>query len=166
MKIELKQWSFEDKESLMAICNAVDRSYLSDRLPNPYTEDSAEWWLGQVEIHEGKDGIYRAICVNDRIVGNISIEQKDDVFVRDAELGYLLLREYSSQGVMTEAVRQICAIAFDKLSITRITAHVYHPNIASARVLIKNGFVQEGLIRRGVFKNGNVYDMQIFGLLK
>ena len=43
MKIELKKWSFEDKESLIEICNAVDRKYLANRLPFPYTEDSADW---------------------------------------------------------------------------------------------------------------------------
>ena len=33
MKIELKKWSIEDKESLIRICNTIDRNYLSDRLP-------------------------------------------------------------------------------------------------------------------------------------
>ena len=39
MKIELKKWSIEDKESLIRICNTIDRNYLSDRLPNPYTKE-------------------------------------------------------------------------------------------------------------------------------
>ena len=30
MKIELKKWSIEDKESLIRICNTIDRNYLSD----------------------------------------------------------------------------------------------------------------------------------------
>ena len=47
MKIELKKWSIEDKESLIRICNTIDRNYLSDRLPNPYTNESAEWWLNE-----------------------------------------------------------------------------------------------------------------------
>ena len=29
MKIELKKWSIEDKESLIRICNTIDRNYLS-----------------------------------------------------------------------------------------------------------------------------------------
>ena len=29
----------------MALCNAVDRTFLSDRLPYPYTEADADWWL-------------------------------------------------------------------------------------------------------------------------
>ena len=57
-KIELRKWTFHDKENLMAICNAVNRSYLSNRLPFPYTESDAKWWLDMVEEHDGKDGIF------------------------------------------------------------------------------------------------------------
>jgi len=45
MKIELKIPTMEDKDELKAVCNAVDRKYLSDRLPYPYTDESAEWWI-------------------------------------------------------------------------------------------------------------------------
>ena len=48
MKIELKIPTTEDKEGLKAVCNAVDRKYLSDRLPYPYTDESAEWWISMV----------------------------------------------------------------------------------------------------------------------
>ena len=45
MNVELRKWTLEDKDSLIAMCNSIDRSYLSDRLPNPYTNKSAQWWL-------------------------------------------------------------------------------------------------------------------------
>ena len=48
MKGELRKWSLADYKELKDLCNAVDRSYLSDRLPNPYTEDDANWWLNMV----------------------------------------------------------------------------------------------------------------------
>ena len=38
MTIELDKWTFADQNALIALCNAVDRTYLSDRLPYPYTE--------------------------------------------------------------------------------------------------------------------------------
>ena len=48
MTIDLHKWTFADREALMALCNAVDRTFLSDRLPYPYTEADADWWLGMV----------------------------------------------------------------------------------------------------------------------
>jgi ribosomal-protein-alanine N-acetyltransferase len=63
MQIELVKWSPARKQELIDICNRVDRSFLSDRLPYPYTEESADWWLGMVSEHDGKDGVFRAIVV-------------------------------------------------------------------------------------------------------
>ena len=166
MNIELVKWSPALKQELINICNNVDRSFLSNRLPYPYTEESADWWLGMVSEHDGKDGVFRAVAADGKVVGNISIEQKVDVYCKDGEIGYLLLTEYWFKGIMTEAVRQICEIAFLELDIIRITGLVYTPNAASRRVLEKNGFVQEGLQRNAVYKGGKVYDLCLYGKLK
>lgn len=164
--VKLVKWTEEIKPELIKICNEADRSYLSDRLPYPYTEESADWWLGMVSEHDGKDGIFRAIAADGKIVGNISVEQKSDVYCKDGEIGYLLMTDYWSRGIMTEAVRQICAAAFSELDIVRITGLVYAPNTASIRVLEKNGFVREGLQRNAVYKDDKIYDLCLFGKLK
>ena len=59
MKIELKIPTMEDKDELKAVCNAVDRKYLSDRLPYPYTDESAEWWINMVAENDGKTGLVK-----------------------------------------------------------------------------------------------------------
>ena len=41
---------------------------------------------------------------------------------------------------MTEVVRQICEINFEKLYIIRITGLVYEPNIESRKVREKSNF--------------------------
>lgn len=166
MKLELRKWTKAEKDDLIRICNEVDRSNLSDRMPKPYTEESADWWLDMVSEHDGRDGLFRAISVDDVIVGNISIEQKEDVYRRDGEIGYLLLEKYKRQGIMTEAVRRICELGFSELNILRITGVVYAPNLASRRVLEKNGFLQEGMQKNAVYKDGKVYDLCLYGKLK
>ena len=140
--------------------------YLSDRLPNPYTNESAEWWLNIVKENEGKTGIFREIIVDGKIIGTISVEQKEDVYRKDAEIGYYLLPEEYSKGIMTEAVRQICETAFEKLDIIRITGLVYEPNIASRKVLEKNNFILEGTMKKAVIKNNNIYDLCIYGKIR
>lgn len=166
MKVLLKKYSLEDQEVLREMCSGVDRSYIANRLPSPYTIDDAVWWINMVAEHDGKDGIFRLITVDDEIVGSISVEQKSDVFGKDAEIGYLLSNEYWSKGIATEAVRQICKIAFSELDIIRITGLVYEPNIASGRVLEKNDFVLEGVMKNAVVKNNNVYNLCVYGMLK
>ncbi len=163
MKVELKKWELEDKEQLIRICNNVKRDYLSDRLPYPYTEKDALWWLNMVKEQEGKEGIFRAILADGKTVGNISVERKGDVYCRDAELGYMLDTGVWSKGIMTAAVEEICREAFSCLDLLRITALVYEPNIASRKVLEKNGFVLEGKMKQAVVKAGKVYDLCIYG---
>jgi len=165
MNIELKKWTFEDKESLISICNRVERRYLTNRLPYPYTEKDADWWLSMTHEQEGKDGVFRSITVDGRIVGNISVKRKADVYDKDAELGYLLMKENWSKGIMTEAAKQICEIAFADLDIIRITGLVYEPNIASRRVLEKNGFVLEGIMKNAVVKGEDIYNLCVYGKL-
>ena len=142
MNIVLKSWDIADKAELIALCNAVDRTYLSDRMPYPYTDSAADWWLGMVELNEGKMGVFRAIVVEGKIIGSISVERNKDCRHK-GELGYMLLSEYWSKGVATESVSQMCRLAFRELSLETISAKVHRANIASLRVLEKNGFLLE-----------------------
>ncbi len=166
MNLELLEWSGDLRSELMDLCNSVDRKYLSDRIPSPYTEADADWWLGMVSEHDGVDGLFRAIVLDGRIVGSISVECRPDVYRRDCEIGYMLLTEYWSQGIMTEAARLMCEEAFDKLDIARITGIVYTENEASWRVLEKNGFVREGLQRKAACKAGKMHDIFLYGKLR
>ena len=160
LKLELRHWTQADAMELTSLCNAVDRRFLSDRLPYPYMEKDAEEWLKMVTDNDTITGIYRAIVYDGKLIGSISVEKKDD----DAEIGYMLLNEYSNKGIGTEAVRQVCSIAFKILSLEQITANVFQPNIASIRVLLKNGFKYKGAIPNAVIKDGYVYDLLIYVL--
>ena len=152
MIITLHTWTPADKPALMALCNAVDRTYLSDRLPYPYTEADADWWLGMVAGNDGKEGVWRAIVVDGRVVGSIG------------SIGYMILTPFWSQGIGTEAVRQICGIAFRELALERIIGEVFPENLASARVLEKNGFLLEETRAGAVVKGGKAMDVRVYGL--
>ena len=48
MNIELRKWSVEDKEVLIKMCNSIDRSFLSDRLPKEMAFYLKEKWKKQL----------------------------------------------------------------------------------------------------------------------
>ena len=48
----------------------------------------------------------------------------------------------------------------------RIFAEPFSRNRASCRVLEKNGFAQEGLLRSAVCKNGALQDLAVYGKLR
>ena len=164
MAINLHTWTPADKPALMALCNAVDRTFLSDRLPYPYTEADADWWLGMVAENEGKEGVWRAIVVDGLIVGSISVERMADENRAAGSMGYMILTPFWSRGIGTEAVRQICEIAFRELALERIIGEVFPENLASARVLEKNGFLLEETRAGAVVKGGKAMDVKVYGL--
>ena len=162
MTIDLHKWTFADREALMALCNAVDRTFLSDRLPYPYTEADADWWLGMVAGNDGKEGVWRAIVVDGQVVGSISVERMANENYAVGAIGYMILTPFWSRGIGTEAVRQICEIAFRKLTLERIIGEVFPENLASARVLEKNGFRLEETKAEAIVKGGKAMDVRVY----
>ena len=154
MTISLHPWTLTDKPALMALCNAVDRTFLSDRLPNPYTEADADCWLGMVAENEGKEGVWRSIRADGNLIGSISVERRNGDGRSIGELGYMILTPWWSKGIGTEAVRQMCGIATRELGLTQISATVSVGNRASGRVLEKNGFRLEETKAGAVVKDG------------
>ena len=71
LKLELRHWTQADAMELTSLCNAVDRRFLSDRLPNPYTEKDAEEWLKTVSENEAVTGIYRAVVYDRKLIGSM-----------------------------------------------------------------------------------------------
>ena len=162
MIVSLHTWSDNDRESLIVLCNAVDRTFLSDRLPNPYTEVDADWWLGMVVENDGKEGIWRSIWADSELVGSISVERNSDEQRNVGSIGYMILTPFWAQGIGTEAVRQICGIVFQELAFDRIIGQVFPENVASVRVLEKNGFRLEETIVEKVIKSGMVRDVKLY----
>jgi RimJ/RimL family protein N-acetyltransferase len=67
---------------------------------------------------------------------------------------------------MTAVVGRLCRHAFEELGLAKITAHVFVFNPASARVLQKCGFQEEGYLRKHYLKDGAFIDARLFALLR
>ncbi len=167
MEILLRPWRAEDAKEIW--CYANNRKVaenLRDVFPFPYEQRDATDFIGHCIKSEGKGQICRAICVDEKPVGSISISLGQDVYRRSAELGYWLAEPFWGKGIMSQAVAQICQEAFERFDIVRIYAEPYAYNKGSRRVLEKAGFVLEGTLKQSVYKNGQMHDSCIYALLK
>lgn len=163
----LREWKSEDAESVaQAANNEKIAANLRNVFPYPYTLEDAKWYVEDCIKRREDKQITRAIEVDGKTVGSIGIFVQDDVYEKSAELGYWLSEEYWGQGIMTEAVKQICREAFEKFDIIRIYAEPFEHNMGSRGVLEKAGFTYEGTMRNGVYKNGNVYSYCMYSLLR
>lgn len=98
-------------------------------------------------------------------VGVIGLDEIDHNNM-NAELGYWLGKKYWRQGFTSEAVGLMLNLGFDGLGLVRIRAHVMQPNVGSSKLLENAGFRLEGIARRARFRNGEWYDVHLYGMLK
>jgi RimJ/RimL family protein N-acetyltransferase len=85
---------------------------------------------------------------------------------RSAAIGYCFTDEVWGQGYATEAARAVLQWAYDTLDLNRVQAEADTRNVASARVLEKNGFLREGTLRQDCIVNGEVSDSWVYGLIR
>ena len=83
-----------------------------------------------------------------------------------AEIGYMLLPQYHGKGIITEAVKIVVQYGFEQMQLHSIEAVIDPKNIASEKVLQKNGFVKEAHLLENEFYDGKFLDTVIYSLLK
>jgi len=89
-----------------------------------------------------------------------------DRFNSCAEISYCLKRGTWGRGIMTEALDAMLRFGFEDYGFNRIIAKVIKGNAGSIKVLQKLGFVQEGVLRENLYKNGQYHDLVLFSILK
>lgn len=142
--------------------------YLSLYLP--MTEIGEEKWLENIcTKRKDTDVVFMIEAIRGRKkipIGSCGLHRinwKD----RDAEFGIAIgEKKFWSNGYGTEAAELIIGYGFDQLNMHRISSGAYGFNGRSIKMHLKLGFKKEGVIRKGIFKNGKYQDKVLFGILK
>jgi len=102
-----------------------------------------------------------------RHIGNIKIGAINERH-RSADVSYFIGEvDCWGKGYGSEAVGLAVRLAFEELGLFRLQAGVYSSNVASIRVLVRNGFVQEGCWRQALVTQEPMRDDHLwFGLMR
>ena len=160
-QIYLSQVDDDDKEKLTLYLNDRDIYNNTLRLPHPYTLKDAEWWIHFVHKSKKETGRLNHFAIRDKdknLIGGIGFNNKYGKNSTRDEIGYWLARPFWNRGIMTETVGKICKLGLNEYKYLTIEAMVFEFNTASSRVLEKNGFVKEGIIKKYAFKNNRYID--------
>ncbi len=163
--------------------NPAVAALLRSSFPQPYTLADAESWIKlcsapspprnyaiflsanpDLDTDTDTESTHGPLCGG---IGLAPLPSPDEQ--RTLEIGYWLGASHWGRGIMSEAVAGFVRWAFATFptsELGRLEAHVYVPNGASAAVLVKNGFLLEGVRRRAAEKNGEVCDVGVYGLLR
>lgn len=83
-----------------------------------------------------------------------------------AVVGYNLLPSYWGNGYATEITKALVKYLFIERDAERIEGLVQEENIASRKVLEKNGFSKEGILRNFAFINNTYKNVYYYGIIK
>lgn len=82
-----------------------------------------------------------------------------------ANIGYFLSRSRWGHGIMSKCVDSVVRFGFDYLELERIYSTVHVDNIASWKVLEKNGFTREGTLRHAFNLPAGLSDCYMYSRL-
>lgn len=69
------------------------------------------------------------------------------------------------RGYGADALRCICRYAFDELNLRRLQLTVFSYNERAIALYEKSGFTREGSFREFLHRDGQLFDMHLYGLL-
>ncbi|MCD4792161.1 MAG: GNAT family N-acetyltransferase [Bacteroidales bacterium] len=161
--VEIKQKHLSDLFKLFSN-NDVTKYYNIETLTEKKEAQKLIDWF-QIRFKE-KLGIRWGIALKgeSKIIGTIGFNN----FTKGhrANIGFDLQKEHWNKGYITEVLNIVIDFGFNTLGINRIEGEVMQGNKISEKVLVKQGFKREGVLRQWMLWNGNHYDMTMYSLLK
>lgn len=112
--------------------------------------------------------IVLGICLkkNNKYIGNVMLQQVD--WINRTGRVPILLGDKNEwgKGYATEARMMMLHFAFFERGLHRISAEILEDNIASIQLHKRCGFVEEGVLRSAIYKNGEYKNVVVMGVLQ
>lgn len=129
-----------DRSAIAAICGRIEVSRGLARVPHPYTEADADFFLEEIVP---RDHVWAVVPHGaDTLAGMIGLSPEPGAAT--AELGYWFAPEVWGLGYATEAGRAVIDFGFGALGLPFLVSGHFVRNPASGRVLAKLGFIVTG----------------------
>ena len=142
MKLVLRPWRDADVPA-MSRAIAESREHLRPWMPwLAYEPLSAEARLALIhdwrrEAETGGDRVF-GMFLGDRVAGGCGLHHR--IGPGGLEIGYWVHAALTRRGIATEAVRQLCDLAFADARIERVEIRHDRANVASGAVAARSGF--------------------------
>jgi RimJ/RimL family protein N-acetyltransferase len=136
------------------------------RPASPKSETELAKWLEQIQ--KGKNTFAFAIrsLQGENLIGYVEL---DSILWAHGVSGFSIVigdQANWGKGYGSEAAGLALAFAFDELNLHRITATIFDYNNRSIALFEKLGFQREGAFRDFISRDGQRYDMLLYGLLR
>ncbi|MDF2612825.1 MAG: acetyltransferase [Clostridia bacterium] len=166
-RLILRPYIMQDAEAVYNVLKRKEVYRTTLAIPHPYPRGNAEWWIHFVSKNMAYHLSYEFGVFDKssgRYIGNAGLANLSKQN-NSGELTYFIDPDEWGLGYATEAVESILKFGFNTLGLERIIGRCMTCNVASQRVMEKNGLLFEGLARHEVRKDGEYKDIMRLAIL-
>ncbi|WP_377890564.1 GNAT family N-acetyltransferase [Alkalihalobacillus sp. R86527] len=102
---------------------------------------------------------------SDKMIGSCGFLNRNAKHSR-AEVGFEISKDHWGKGLASEALRAVIAFGFNELELERIEALIEPENHPSQRLVERQGFLKEGLLRHYEYTCGKFDDLYMYSILR
>jgi ribosomal-protein-alanine N-acetyltransferase len=161
-RLTLRPFDLSDARQVQALAGDRRVSEMTVNIPHPYEDGLAEQWISRhPENFAARRAVAFAVTLSESgdLIGTVSLTQ---LTRDDGNLGYWIGLPYWNRGYCTEAVKALTHFGFKYLELPQIYARHLSHNVASGRVILKNGFRHIGRITAEI--NGRTRSLEHYEL--
>lgn len=166
-RLMLREYREEDFASMRRWVNDPEATrYLSHAFLRPHTALGTETFLQSI-LSGQAGGYYFVIAQKDtqEYCGQVDIFRVDEVS-RNGEIGLVVAPWQWHKGYAREALELILRYGFECLNLHRMSLEVFEDNARARAAYEAVGFVQEGVLREHMYKDGKYHNFVRMGILK
>jgi RimJ/RimL family protein N-acetyltransferase len=116
-------------------------------------------------VNKTENQLFIIAVIDGKIIGNLNFTAGNRPRIaHTGEFGVSVLKEYWGNGIAFELIKYLISWAKQVVSITKINLRVREDNKNAINLYKKLGFVEEGLVTRNFYINGEYFSSYYMGL--
>ncbi len=165
-RLVLREFTVDDYEAAHAY--ASDPRVVEYMSFGPNTPEDTRQFLRRAiekQRQSPRTGYTLALTIGGELIGGCGLTVTD-AKLGEGEIGYCMRPEFWGRGVGTEAAGALIGFGFKELGLHRIIAKCDPMNVASWRIMEKNGMHREGRLIENVKIRGEWRDSLLYSILE
>ena len=134
-------------------------------IPFPSSYSDERRWLEQQTSYSRGEYQFAVEDFEGDLVGRCGIIRLDWKN-RVGELAIMIGTPYRGRGYGREAMQLLCDFCFKEMNLHKLKVTVFAFNKAAIRCYERNGFVQEGVLKQEIFREGAYQDVVVLARLQ
>lgn len=166
-RLRLRELKAEDIPAIVEYAGNNNIAKTTTNIPHPYEEKDAVDWIksAQEGFQNNTQFVFGVeLKSKNQFIGGVGLTVNNK-FNR-AEAGYWIAEPFWNNGYCSEALSGLLRFGFEELHFNKIFATHFSENIASGKVMAKNGMIKEAELKEHIKKSDTFITLVQYRLTK